>query len=75
MNERKTVGYLMTVAGMEEFFKRVAKLSKDTPEARIEILKQMQTERKVFFQNEEQVRKRLKGKKVLQIKNEKHIRN
>ena len=64
----KTMNYLSTAAEMEEFFLRVMDLKEDTRENRIKILEDMVRERKAFHQTDEQIIKRIKGKKVLHVK-------
>lgn len=64
-------GFLMTVAQLEEFYKRCEKNGATTLEEKTKVLEQMAYERAVFFQSSEQIEKRFAGKKVLRIKNKK----
>ncbi len=60
--------FLLTVDQAIEFYKRCAEAKAETLEERLVIMKQMTEERRAFIQTTEQLEKRLKGKKVLQIK-------
>lgn len=62
-------GYLTTVDQAEEFFRRCMENKAETLEERLEILRQMEIEHRVFPQTEEQIKKRIKGKKVLRVVN------
>lgn len=53
---------------MEEFFLRVLELKEDTKENRIKILEDMVKERKAFKQTDEQIIKRMKGRKTLYVR-------
>lgn len=61
-------GYLTTLDQAEEFFRRCSELKEDTLENRMAILKAMALERRAFHQSEEQIKKRVKNKKVLVVK-------
>ena len=61
-------GFLTTLEQAEEFFNRCLKKEAITLEERLAILKEMQKERRVFEQTEEQLKKRMEGKNVLKIK-------
>lgn len=61
-------GYLTTVDQAEEFFRRCGEKKAETLEERLEILRQMGIEHRVFHQTEEQIKKRIKGKKVALVK-------
>ncbi len=60
--------YLTIAAEAEEFFLRVIALKEDTLENRLKILEDMAQERKVFKQTDEQIKKRITGKRILHVK-------
>ena len=62
------MNFMLTVDTLEEFFKRVSLLKEDTIDARLQILEDMKKERLAFAQTDEQVIKRLKGKKVTHVR-------
>lgn len=61
--------FLMTLAQAEEFYRRCMEEKAETLEQRLEVMKKMIEERRAFPQTEEQVNKRLQGKKVLYVRN------
>lgn len=62
------IGFLMTVDQALEFYKRCEERKAVSYEERMLILEEMQKERRVFPQTEEQLAKRMKGKRVLKVK-------
>jgi hypothetical protein len=62
------MNFLLTLDTAEEFWGRCLKRNACTYEERIVIMEEMMAERKAFKQTDEQIRKRLTGKKVLRIK-------
>ena len=60
-------GYLLTLDQALEFYTRCHKAKAETEVERLAIMEQMLKERRAFFQTEEQLKQRFKGKKVLRI--------
>ncbi len=61
-------GFLLTVAQAEEFFNRCKTRNANTLAEKLAVMNELVKERQAFFQTEEQIDKRLKGKKVLKVK-------
>lgn len=59
--------FLTSPAQAEEFFRRCMEQKAETLEERLAVMEQMVKERRCFVQNEEQIKKRIKGKRVLRI--------
>lgn len=66
------IGYLSNVEFMEEFFKRVQKLPIDNRETRTQLLEDMVKEAKAIRMTETDLKRYIKGKKVLVVKKEKN---
>lgn len=64
------MNFLTTVDQAFEFYKRCQEQGAETLEERIKIAEQMARERLVFKQTDAQLLKRLKGKKVLEVKSQ-----
>lgn len=67
------MSYLTTLDQAEEFFKRCMERNADSREARMKILEEMATERRVFALSEEALHKRLNGRRILKVEGKKEL--